>query len=557
MPKILGIEIGSSRIRICEEDYNTKNPKVYRSVSIKTPAGVVNDGELDVREELVSAIKDALVKNKIRTKKIIFSMNSTKIASREIVIPFVKENKIKNLIAANVTDYFPVDLEQYEIGHSVIGVINGENDTKQYKVLVLAVPLTIIESYFALASSLGCDVVALDYSGNSIYQIVRRHCDAGVQMVIKVDENSTMVTVLRNQEVALQRTVPYGVEEAVAAEMDMMEYNDFDYDNAVRAFKEENRMEDVFVAQALEDLVNGISRVVDYFTRNNNTPIEKVYLSGLGGSFRGLADVISRATDLTVEPLTEIKNLHFERYFKDESFGEYLTCLGAAIAPIGFMGLKEKEKISMTVLPDEKSMLSACILFMVACLVGAAALLTVSYMGLWSARADNTELKDRIEELQDAENVYRDYLQQRYTYGKLMYFQSSTVTYNEKLVAFIEEMELKMPSSLNVQSFSAGLTGVTMSVTVSDKREAAKMIQQFRSFDTVEEVEVTSLYDSGAVMDGEVLEEEPVVNFSISVTYKDNVAASVPQAPDPSSGTGVGNVEENETVDEDDEIVGE
>ena len=113
---------------------------------------------------------------------------------------------------------------------------------------------------------------------------------------------------------------------------------------------------------------------------------------------------------------------------------------------------------------------------------------------------------------------------------------ASTVTFNEQLVDFIEEMEQKMPSTLNVQSFAASLDGVTMSVSVADKKEAAKMVQQFRSFESVASVEVTSMTDTGAVMDGEVLEEEPRVNFSISVMYKgsgqDNAA---PAAPDPAA----------------------
>ena len=65
MPKILGIEIGASQIRICEEDYKTKNPKVYRSVSIKTPQGAVTDGILNVNELLVNTIKTALQENRI------------------------------------------------------------------------------------------------------------------------------------------------------------------------------------------------------------------------------------------------------------------------------------------------------------------------------------------------------------------------------------------------------------------------------------------------------------------------------------------------------------
>lgn len=520
MPKILGIEIGSSKIRICEEDYKTKTPKVYNAVSIGTPEGTVNDGLLDVTEELTAVIRSALAEHNIKTKQVVFTLNSTKIASREIVIPYMKENKVKDMVAANASDYFPVDLSQYEVGHIITGVIDGDNGTKQYKVQVLAVPQNILTGYYQLAKTLGLSVVSFDYSGNSIYQLVRRQCDTGVQMVVKVDENSSMITILQDQIVVLQRTVAYGAEDAVIAVTGMEEYGKPSYEEAVSRLQSEDCMEDEDVAQSLSFLIGGISRVVDYFVRNNNVSIDKAYVSGFGGSFVGLSELLSKALELPAEPLKDIKGTQLVRYFKDQNFGEFLTCIGAAIAPIGLLSEREKDKKSMSLLPGEEDMFKVCILVAAACVIGAVALFAVSFLRYRTAAQEQTRLEDRIEDLADAETVYKEFLQQRYTYTKLSYFMASTVTFNEQLVDFIREMQEKMPSSLNVQSFAASMDGVTMSVTVADKKDAAKMIQQFRTFESVASVEVQALTDSNAVMDGQVIEEEPKVSFSISVMYK-------------------------------------
>lgn len=539
MPKILGMEIGASKIRICEEDYKTKNPKVYNSVSIQTPQGTVNDGILNVNEELVSVVRAALQEKRIRTKQIVFSMNSTKIANREVMIPYVKENKVKDLIRANASDYFPVDLDQYEVGHSIVGTLENENGTKQYKVLVYAVPKVMAAGYFQLAQALGCNVAALDYSGNSIYQILRRHCDTGVQMVVKVDEGSTIVTILHDRTVALQRTVAYGVDDAVYAMMEMDEFRKPDYEEAIRNFKERECMNDEIV-QSLSYLINGIARIVDYFSRNNGAAIEKAYLSGLGGAFKGLAELISNTIEMPLEPLREIKGLQLEKFFKDRNFGEFLTCIGASLSPLGFMGEKEKKKKSMQVLPDEKGKFRAAVLFAVAAFTGAAVLAAVSYMELKSARDENVRLNNRITELAEAEEIYKEYLQQKYTFEKLKFFESNTVTLNNDLVNFIEEMQQKMPASLSVQAFNADLNGVSMSVTVADKKEAARLVQEFRTFESVSGVEVTDMADKGAVMDGEVLEEEPKVSFNVRVTYKggEDSPTPLPETPEQTESAG-------------------
>lgn len=90
-----------------------------------------------------------------------------------------------------------------------------------------------------------------------------------------------------------------------------------------------------------------------------------------------------------------------------------------------------------------------------------------------------------------------------------------------------------MPSSIQVQTFSANLEKITMNLSVKDKDEAARIIQQLRTFETVGSVAVSSIRDTGAVMEGEPLDEEPRVSFVAEVTYKGNEAPAVVEEPAP------------------------
>ena len=174
----------------------------------------------------------------------------------------------------------------------------------------------------------------------------------------------------------------------------------------------------------------------------------------------------------------------------------------------------------MEVLPDKKDMLGVCILVCVAGVVVAGALAGISLMNYNSAKNEQIRMTNRIAELEPVEIIYQEYLQVRYTNDKLNFFHDSTVTPNEKLVEFMEEMEEKMPSSLNVQSFNADLNGVTMTLTVENKDDAAKLIQQLRTFESIGDVMVATINDTGALLDGEVLESEPHVQFTVEAAYK-------------------------------------
>ena len=86
--KILSIEIGVDVTHVLEMDYRVKNPKVYRSFSFQTPVGVIGEAGVRKSEEFRTALHKLLDANKIKTRKTLFVVNSGKIASREVLIPY-------------------------------------------------------------------------------------------------------------------------------------------------------------------------------------------------------------------------------------------------------------------------------------------------------------------------------------------------------------------------------------------------------------------------------------------------------------------------------------
>ena len=306
--RVLSIEIGNSFTKICEMDYKVKKPKVYKVLTVETPEGIVVDGMLQPTQEYADHLVNALGTNGIRTKKVMFTISSTRVASREVQIPNVKASKIEALVKTNASDYFPVDLTQYEIGHYLAG---GLAENGKLRVMALAVPKALLNSYYQLAQMCGWEVECFDYSSNSLYQILRDEKSEKVTMVIKIDENSTIVTVLSAGKVLLQRTVAYGVQDAIDTMIASGAYAVNDPMSAVERFQkktclnrvlhpgdkvwEENagRWEDEDagnvevtaarqkITASLEPLIVGVSRVIDFYdSRNSENPIEKSYVTG-------------------------------------------------------------------------------------------------------------------------------------------------------------------------------------------------------------------------------------------------------------------------------------
>lgn len=541
--RVLSIEIGNSFTKICEMDYKVKKPKVYKVLTVETAEGIVVDGMLQPTQDYADHLVNALGTNGIRTKKVLFTISSTRVASREVQIPNVKANKIEALVKTNASDYFPVDLTQYEIGHYLAG---GLAENGKLRVMALAVPKALLNSYYQLAQMCGWEVECFDYSSNSLYQILRDEKSEKVTMVIKIDENSTIVTVLSAGKVLLQRTVAYGVQDAIDTMIASGAYAVNDPMSAVERFQkktclnrvlhpgdkvwEENagRWEDEDagnvevtaarqkITASLEPLIVGVSRVIDFYdSRNSENPIEKSYVTGLGGSFSGMSKLFTNCLERKVHTLSEMDDkIGMSKAIRSTRPAAYISCLGAVLAPVGLIDKSTQKSKGLTVVSGTNyTFVSVAVLVLGVILsIAMAATSVTRYLG---NVAQNVYLQNRVQELQPAQAVYNDYLAAEAQYDKYTYLYAYTQTPNENLVEFINELEQILPDSFYTNSFSSDQTGISMSVTVEGKAAAARTILNIRNMQSIDDVEISNITDSKDETG------KSAVTFSITGSYKD------------------------------------
>ena len=541
--RVLSIEIGNSFTKICEIDYKVKKPKVYKVLTVETPEGVVVDGMLQPTQEYADHLVNALGTNGIRTRKVIFTISSTRVASREVQIPNVKASKIEALVKTNANDYFPVDLTQYEIGHYLAG---GLTEDGKLRVMALAVPKALLNSYYQLAQMCGWEVECFDYSSNSLYQILRDEKTETVTMMIKIDENSTIVTVLSAGKVLLQRTVAYGVQDAIETMIASGAYAVNDPMSAVERFQkktclnrvlhqgdklwEENagRWEDEDagnvevtaarqkITASLEPLIVGVSRVIDFYdSRNSNTPIERTYVTGLGGSFSGMSKLFTNCLERKVHTLSDMDDkIGMSKAIRSTRPAAYISCLGAVLAPVGLIDKSQQKGKGMTVVSGTNYTFVSVAVLVLGVILSIAMAVT-SLTRYFGTVAENVALQARVEELQPAQTVYNEYLSTAAQYDKYKYLYEYTENPNENLVEFINELEQILPDSFYTDSFSSDQTGISMTVNVEGKAAAARTILNIRNMESIEDVQISNITDNQDEMGGSW------VMFSMTGTYRE------------------------------------
>ena len=401
--RVLSIEIGYSLTQVCEMDFQSKHPKVYGVFSMKTPEGILDDGFIKVTDEFVNDLKSYITANGMIAKKVIFAVSSTKIANREAMIPFVKEKMLRDMIMTNITDYFPVDPSQYQFAHTIMDTVEDDAGTKQYRIMIMAAPSDILNGYHDLAKALGLELASIDYSGNSIFQALRHRFATGVNLTVKIDERSSLLTVTNKGVITMQRAGIYGADQIVDILMETDVYGEpLTYEGAVKTLRRNNLVmreeEEALLAEKEEEvrqleqaqqdamnlaattgdtskvasatvaakqagsnlkmlrlrrdvtisyqqLIGSIVRVIDYYnSKNRDAAIDNIIITGIAADFWGFAGLLSQELGRNVEVLKDLAGTNIDQglHLQGVSLGDYISVIGAGLGSVGFMPVEVK-----------------------------------------------------------------------------------------------------------------------------------------------------------------------------------------------------------------------
>lgn len=534
MAKILSIEAEASQIRVAEVEVRGKKGRIYNCFCIPAPQGAVEDGQIRDTKTLGENLKAELSQRKIKTKKVYFATGSTRIASREVRIPFVKANRIQSIVEANATDYFPIDVSKYVLSYSVVDVESqksedGKEETKQYHLMVYAAPKAISAAYSEFAENAGLTMTGITYTGDSIYHSVKDEYAKGTHILVKVEYTGTSITIIRDGELTLQRNINYGVDSAAETVRAFPEFGDrLDANEALdvlcsrkcinpfldmESFDEEISDEDrkletarAEVTESLRYLIGNISRIMDYYiSRHTDTNFDSIVCCGLGAQVKGLMQLLTNELGQQVDVLQEFKN-----FALPASRDTQEVCLYAAVLSPGTSGVNLMDKVNRKK-NEKKETLSGAIIICVVGTVAGVVLTSAGYANRIYQQHEQERLNQRISEESSIEEIYSAYTNAKAQYDNYQNMYQYTNTPNEGLKTFIEELEEKMPSDITVENFSSTGTQVSFSMRVGSKSAAANTIMQLRTFESLSTVTTTGIDEA----------EDGTVSLSVLCTYSD------------------------------------
>jgi len=500
--KFLSIYIGTDAIRIAEMQITNKAVVLCNAAEINTPDNSVNDGYLVDVTAISEVIRSSIFGRGFTAKEVIFTVQSKKIASKDIEIPYIKnEKRLQGILQANSNEYFPMsNATDYCFAYAKLEDYTNEEGRKT-RVSAVAAPNDLIRCYYELAKELKLNVKCIDYFGNSIIQLLSMQMTEGrMDMVLQIEKDATYVNMMRGKTLVLQRSVPYGKNAVISALMDVKKISEKDAKTLLsnETLLDQHVTADEY-AETVQYLVSGIGRVVEYHrSKNAGDALQGIRIFGEGSAIAGIEKILERELGAPVQHFETLSGVQIkgQAALTAEEVLRYLPNIGAVIQPMQLkldFGRKESSISSDSTFKF---------------LVGVLCVATVAMAG-WAGytykqfkdrEVAKADLEAKIEAIKDIEELAKAYEEALLQYQIVQAFDESTYNDNEYILNLFEDMIKIMPTETYLVEFNADNGDVAMVLKdgwhITTKNELADSIDQLSGLDYVYNFQVTEFAEN-------------------------------------------------------------
>lgn len=505
--KVISIEAGVWLTKIGLVDYKKTSPKIYKAFTFRTPEHAVEDGYIRDKESFANTLINELAKHEIKERTAVFTLASSKIVTREIEIPPVKENKVESIIKLQINDYFPMDVSDYVISHSKMGDIEKDG-RKLTKYMLVAVPNSILSNHYSFSEYAGIKIETFDYIGNGAVQLLKSSRQSNF-IAVQLEEQSTVITIVQDDKIKFQRVTPYGFENTLSSLLDYDifgvndEYEAYQYlmknELAYRMPKIDNADEGRVAAleSAVEDVrdsisyyLNVVNTALDYYQNQLGGRIKgEVCLIGDGFRLAGIKKMFENEISLPIHSLdystfVDIKNNKALPGDEPVSTVSFLSIAGATINPIDVKSKEIEEERSRS-----KGMHTAYVT-LAACVLISVVLILSSSIRQFLAVSHQKELDEEISKMSYIEEVYNENKKARESEQKYEVVDASTSTNNEKFLQLLGECESSLPKGSKVRSLQIQGDSISMNIISTKRIQAERLLMNLKQVELIKNVSI-------------------------------------------------------------------
>lgn len=535
--KVLSIETGVYWTKVCLVDYKKAVPHVYAAFSFPTPEHAIEDGYIREGDSFSRALREELVKRRITEKNVIFSINSSRVVTREVNLPEMKEKQLAGVVQSQAREYFPMDVAGYTIAHKTMGKVETESG-KQLKLQLVAVPDNLLNNYSNLAKEMGFEIVNFEYiADGAVAFLEKRTMENGV--MVQLEERTTVISVIVDKTMVFQRVTPYGYGTVLAAVLEHSvlgigdereafafltkedvlhrEPRAADYQKAenMDEDKKEELLSEAYdeVRDTLHYLVRVVNTALDYYKNQTKGELNgNLCIIGDGIKIAGLKELLEAEVSIPLMQPDYASMIHAAGNKTEELFGElgiigFLSCIGASVTTFEIHPKEESGRAQ-----QKNDMVLSYVAFggvVVVCIF------LVASVGIryFLAAAEHNRLQREIQKLAYIQEVYNENEKARNDLAPYQEFDNATVTKNEKFSSLLASLEEQLPKTVALQSITISEGSISMNMTSDTKLTVAQMLMNLKEIPFLTNISIPTMTEGENAAGGIIWQYTVVASY--------------------------------------------
>ncbi len=304
-----GIDLSDRSIKVAQIKKKDNKLRLYAYGRENIPKGLIEDGEIKKREEVIRLIKKSVLNSKInpiKSKFVLYSIPEPKGFIRVMKIKRVEKKDIEDAVRYEAQQSFPINVEESYIDWQVLP--NEDDKNEMMRILVAIVPQQLVDSYSSVLKDAGLRPVAAEIESIAITRsLINEKQSSRPILVIDLGRDRTSFIIFKNPAVQFTASIPVCGEEIIKAVAGKMNISEEKAEKMVNKygliFKDDCK--DIYKAiqPSLYEMIRYISKLINFYKEHYKleSDISKVIICGGEAKMPGMSSFLSLRVKKEVE----------------------------------------------------------------------------------------------------------------------------------------------------------------------------------------------------------------------------------------------------------------
>jgi type IV pilus assembly protein PilM len=348
--RLVGLDIGSSSLKLAEVISNSKGHYLNRFCEIPLPKGVIVDGNLADASILSQKIKEIIKVSKCGRKGIVTSLAGNSVIIKKVTLEQMNETELRDLIRDEAGKYLPFDnMDDVNYDFQILGENNY--NPNQMDIIIVAAKKEIVNSYREAINAAGQSVDIIDVAPfvlETLYEANYEFDNEEIVVIINIGASTTGINVVKGGTSVFTRdfTMAGNAITEILQEKYKVTFEEAEKiktEGLPNGSEKDNSELKESILELAQPICLEIERSIDYFRSTfGGEDIKQILLAGGSARIHNLAKHLSETINVKTELIDPFLKINYNKRNIDVKNLESIKPVAATAIGLGLRKIGDK-----------------------------------------------------------------------------------------------------------------------------------------------------------------------------------------------------------------------